>query len=142
MFLHAKIGNSSLFNLLLFYKWVLFKNFKRIIITLFHFKPFLFGGSDCSMKAFLFVCYFDSILFFFLHTNPSFPFLHSSYFPHFPPTRPIFSKVRVRPPLGKSTKSVPSPHWGRTPALPPPPVPRLSKISLHREWAPESQFMH
>lgn len=68
---------------------------------------------------------------YFLHTNPSSPFLLSSFLLHLPPPhpQPLFRESKTFP--GMSIKSVPSPHWDR--AKPLSPVPRLSKVSLHRE---------
>lgn len=77
----------------------------------------------------------------FLHTNLSLP--------SFPPTSPISpphthlhcSSERVRPPPLGNKLSL-SHHIVEAGPRPSPAMPRLSKVSLHREWTPSSQFMH
>lgn len=84
---------------------------------------------------------FFLFLFMFYITIPV-PLLPLLPLPHLPSTPPPRgSKVRVRPPPRKSTKSVSLPHWGRT-KYAPPPMPRLNKVYFHREWVPQNQFMH
>lgn len=78
-----------------------------------------------------------SFLFFLiLHINPSSPVLPSSHSPYLPLTSFLSLLRGGIASHGDSIKSVPSLHLGLTKARPS--VSRLSKVSLHRKWTPET----
>lgn len=74
----------------------------------------------------------------YFHIPIPVPFSSSSSIPPLLPTsHSLLREVKASP--RKSTRSVLLPFWGRTKSLP---MPMLSKVSLHRQWAPQRQFMH
>lgn len=100
---------------------------------------------DIESSRALFILIFFVVLFLFIYlfildTNPSCPSLLSLSPPTFPQPHPRLSEGMAS--YGKSTKSAPSPHGGRTKALTLTLFPRLSKMSLHSKQVPQNQFMH